>query len=513
MFSFMPSSPKERKLYSRHLLFKPRCKFFCVVNQWFKSEFSRYPMLPFEVQGYEFSIKHGLRKKDSSLLYRARFATIIMSCLGLLFLWSLNNINVSYALLQKIESNLQPIPDKFHPESKKISLPPHPFEKIKVSPPQASLWRHVQIQSGDNLSKIFEKYKLNKTPLHQLSRLNKYSGKLLQLTVHQKLHIKSDHQGNLESLILELNPTHELHVYKQNNLFQGEVRPIGTQTDLITRVGKVDTSFEQAATQSGLSESMRTRLKEIFQWEVDFSHLQKEDYFKVIYEQRWFEGEIKDSDILAAGFVHKGETYLAIRYTDPSGYTDYYTPWGTSLRKISLGVPVEFTRISSFFGERQHPILNMFHFHTGIDYAASRGTPVRASGDAIVSFVGYKGGYGNSIILGHNPRLQTLYAHLSGIADNINPGETVFQGQIIGYVGQTGTATGPHLHYEVQLDNLPINPLLANFPLFMPIPEKERNDFLKQSQNMLAQLGNGEKFLAMTSLPSSKEDLAMIPLF
>ena len=531
MFYLHLKSPKEKKIYyAKHLLFKPRCKFICAVHQWFKSGFSSYPMLPFDVQGYEFSVKYGLRKKDSLLHYKARLIMIIISGIGLLMLWSLNNANLSYALLQKVEDHLQPLSEiKVHSQIKTLSLSSEPVEiippssQIKTLPlpsepleiiPPSSLWRHIQVQTGDNLSKIFERYKLNKSQLYYLSHLHKYSEKLLQLNVHQKLHIKSDYQGNVESLILELSPTHELHVYNQNQFFQAEVRPIGSQIDWIIHEGQIRTSFEQAAKQSGLSESMLTRFREIFQWEVDFNALQKGDSFKIVYEQRWFEGEIKDSDILAAGLIHRGEPYLAIQYTDLSGYTDYYTPWGLSLHKISLSIPVEFTRISSFFGERQHPILNMFHFHTGIDYAASRGTPVRAAGDGTIIFAGYKGGYGKTLILEHNSRLQTLYAHLSGIVDSLAPGETVFQGQVIGYVGQTGSATGPHLHYEVQLDALPINPLLANFPLTMPVPEKDRDDFLKHSKMILTRFENGKKpFSMLVALPTSKEELAMMPSF
>jgi len=460
-----------------------------LVKQWLKQWFSRYPMLPLETRGYEFSIEHGLRKQST---FRP-LQSLLTSGLIVLILWGLNNTHDSYALFQK----MRPAP----------SFPPTPWlsplaVKSAESPREAA-WLHLRIQAGDNLSRIFEKYKLNKAHLHQLTQLDKNADKLLQLNINQPLHIKSDSRGNIENLILELEATHELYIYRQQEKFKSEVRKIARQTDFITRQASVGNSLKVAATQAGLSESMRNNLENIFTWEIDFQRLRTQDSFRVINEQHWFEGEAKEGDILAAEFVHQGEIYQAVRYTDHSGNTDYYTPDGVSLSKIMLLMPVEFTRISSFFGERQHPIINMFRFHTGIDYAAPRGAPVRAVSDATVIFVGYKGGYGNTVILEHHNRLQTLYAHLSEFTENLSLGEHLLPGQIIGYVGQTGLATGPHLHYEVQLDGLPIDPLLTYLPLFIPIPEDEREAFFTQSQPLVAKLA------MIPSLPIGTENLAM----
>ena len=184
------------------------------------------------------------------------------------------------------------------------------------------------------------------------------------------------------------------------------------------------------------------------------------DSFTVVYEQIFQEGKyLHDGDVLAAQFVNNGKVYRAIRFTSEPGRSSYYTPEGTPMRKAFLRAPVEFTRVSSVFNpHRLHPILNTIRGHMGTDYAAPTGTPVHAAGDGRVSFAGQRGGYGNALILAHSSSVSTLYGHMSHFARHIQIGSRVQQGDVIGYVGMTGLATGPHLHYEYLVNGVHKNP-------------------------------------------------------
>ena len=215
-------------------------------------------------------------------------------------------------------------------------------------------------------------------------------------------------------------------------------------------------------------------LANIFGWDIDFAlDIRAGDHFTVIYEERFLNGEkIGNGPILAAEFVNQGRSYKAIRYSDAGNRSDYYSPTGLSMRKAFLRTPVDFRRISSRFGKRKHPILNRMRMHTGVDYAASRGTPIRAAGDGKVIHKGRKGGYGRTVIIQHGGRYSTLYAHMNSYRRGVYTGKRVKQGQIIGYVGSSGRATGPHLHYEFRVNGVHRNPLTVKLPSAKPINSK-----------------------------------------
>jgi murein DD-endopeptidase MepM/ murein hydrolase activator NlpD len=230
----------------------------------------------------------------------------------------------------------------------------------------------------------------------------------------------------------------------------------------------------------------------IFGWDIDFAlDIRKGDSFKVLYEEIYRNGEkIKDGDILAAEFINDGEVYRAVRYTNPkTDRTEYYTPEGKSMRKEFLRTPVNFTRISSrFTTARYHPVLHKFRSHKGVDYAAKRGTPIRAAGDGKVIFKGTKGGYGRVVILQHGSKYTTLYAHLNSYDKSISVGKKVKQGQTIAYVGSSGLATGPHLHYEFRVDGVHRNPLTVRLPSSEPVPQSHLASFEQTTAPVLAQL-------------------------
>jgi murein DD-endopeptidase MepM/ murein hydrolase activator NlpD len=376
------------------------------------------------------------------------------------------------------------------------------FEDVNNLSP-ATKWLHFTIETGDNLSQLFTKYHLNQAHLEQLLELQPDAKLLRQPRRHQQVRIKPDSQGNVKHLVLTLNASEELHFFQREGKFVAEKQPTGITADSekVSRCGTVTNTLLDTARKIGLPKPKLAQLIDIFRSTIDIEHnTQKGDEFCLIYEQSALNA--KAGIILAAEFIHNNQVYRALHYRDDNGYANYYTPHGDSLQRLYLlHAPLEeYTRISDPYGERRHPILKKYRFHTGVDYAAPWGTTILAAADGYVKLIGRKGGYGRVIILEHNPRVHTLYAHLSSYVANLKEGELVVQGQPIGYVGQSGRATGPHLHYEVQLDEQPIDPLLVEFePLNMPIALENREHFYQNTQPWIAQL-NTISSLTITQL-------------
>lgn len=355
----------------------------------------------------------------------------------------------------------------------------------------ASDWKQAVVNKGDNLALIFSRSGVNAGDLHTLMTLGAAVNTLKRIHPGQVLHLRADSEGRLQELRYEESATLGLHVQRDGERFTATSihRIPDRQTAHASAV--IDSSLFMAAQKASLSDSMTMDLASIFGWDVDFAlDIRKGDRFTVLYDQLYLDGErIGDGNILAAEFVNQGRTYQAIRYTDAEGRTDYYTPDGRSLRKAFLKTPVEFSRISSHFNpNRKHPVLNRIRAHKGVDYAAPTGTPIKVTGDGRVTFRGVKGGYGNVVIVQHGSEYSTLYAHLSGFAKGINTGTRVRQGQTIGYLGMTGLATGPHLHYEFLVNGVHRNPLTVKFPDALPIDKRYRQDFAQHANTLMAQL-------------------------
>lgn len=255
--------------------------------------------------------------------------------------------------------------------------------------------------------------------------------------------------------------------------------------DYVSTHGVVESSLTAAAERAGLADDLVSQLTTIFAWDIDFAHqLQEGDQFTVIYENTE-----SSRQIVAAEFITGGKTFTALRYKGPEGQINFYSPEGKLMRKAFLSAPLDFIRISSSYStRRKHPVLNRIRAHKGVDYAARTGTPIKAAGDGEVIFLGRKGGYGQVIILKHGERYETLYAHLAGFKSGLTIGNTVSQGEIIGYVGQTGLATGPHLHYEFRIDGEHRNPEMLNRQRALPLAGEKLVDFKIKSQPLMAQL-------------------------
>lgn len=353
-------------------------------------------------------------------------------------------------------------------------------------------WQNIKVKRGDNLSVIFSRLGISAQSLQAILSLGKDTKVLKHLHPGQVIRMELSDNSQLLDLMYNINPTHYLHVWQNgDDDFKSSMIERQVEHNIAYSSGVITSSLFESAQQAGMSDKMTMELAGIFGWDIDFAlDIRDGDSFSVIYDDLYLDGKhLKHGNILAAEFVNNGKTYRAIRYTDPSGRTDYYSPDGRSMRKEFLRTPVEFSRISSYFSTaRYHPILHRIRAHKGVDYAAPIGTPVKATGDGKVIFIGRRGGYGNAIVLKHGARYSTLYGHLSHFARGLHRGNHVRQGQIIGYVGMTGLATGPHLHYEFRIDGVHRNPLKVHFPSAAPISAKFKQDFMIHSRRFLAQL-------------------------
>jgi murein DD-endopeptidase MepM/ murein hydrolase activator NlpD len=258
------------------------------------------------------------------------------------------------------------------------------------------------------------------------------------------------------------------------------------------RSAEIKSSLFAATDAAGLSDAVAGQLADVFSTDIDFHRdLRRGDRFTVVYEMYFEAGEpVRAGRVLAAEFVNQGKAYQAVWFQHADGQGDYYTPDGKSIKKAFLRSPLEFSRVTSgFTTARFHPILQRWRAHKGIDYAAAPGTGVKATADGIVETASHERGYGNVVVLRHQHRYTTLYGHLSGFGRGITKGARVSQGQVIGYVGSTGLATGPHLHYEFRIDDVHQDPLRVVMPEAPPITAEKRAAFDSVARPLAQRLG------------------------
>jgi len=348
----------------------------------------------------------------------------------------------------------------------------------------------LTIRPGDTMDQLFRKHQLDIGHLATIARLDEAGKRFRKIKPGDVFEITHD-KGQLVSMYSALNLTSALKVDRQESGFTAEVieRPIEIRKRLA--YGVIDSSLFESAVAAGLSDKLIMNIAGIFAWDVDFVlDIRTADNYYVQWEEVWQDGEfVTDGEIIAAEFNNNGRTHRAIRFVDDTGRTDYFTPDGHSVRKAFIRAPVDFTRVSSNFNpNRRHPILNTIRAHRGVDYAAPRGTSIKAAGDGKVIFRGVKNGYGNAVILQHGGNITTLYAHMSKFASKARVGSRVRQGQTIGYVGATGLATANHLHYEYRINGVHRNPRTVKLPQADPISEKYREQFLTTAAPILEEL-------------------------
>jgi murein DD-endopeptidase MepM/ murein hydrolase activator NlpD len=348
----------------------------------------------------------------------------------------------------------------------------------------------VIVSRNDTLDAIFRRLKLNLADLASMRGLPGVRASLDSLRPGESLHL-THREGSLFGLERRLNDTQTLKVSRDGGALRADVLQNPVETRMRTIRGVIDSSLFEALEAAGGHDQTAVSLADIFGWDIDFVlDVRPGDAFVVTYPEIWREGSyIKDGAIEAAEFVNQGRTYRAVRYTDPEGGTHYYSPEGKSMQKAFLRAPVEFTRVSSKFNSaRLHPILNTIRAHQGVDYAAPIGTPVHAAGDGHILFAGVMGGYGNMVQIQHSRSITTVYGHLSRFAPGTHVGAYVSQGAVIAYVGMTGLATGPHLHYEYRVNGVFKNPQTVALPGAAPIDARWRADFLEHASPLLTSL-------------------------
>ena len=371
-----------------------------------------------------------------------------------------------------VEDVLEPEPEP--------ALPPEPeYDKLTV-----------KVGRGDTMEKIFRRNQLDVGELFTIARLDAAGRQFKRIKPGDVFEIEHD-DGKVVSLYSKLDLTSALQVSRNGDGFAAQVveRPIEVRKRFA--FGVIESSLFESAAQAGLSDKTVMNVAGIFAWDVDFIlDIREGDNYYVQFEEIWQDGEyVTDGEIIAAEFNNNGRQIRAIRFKDENDNTDYFTPTGDSVRKAFIRAPVDFTRISSNFNpKRRHPILNTIRAHRGVDYAAPRGTPIKAAGDGKVIFRGTKAGYGKCVILQHGGNITTLYAHMSNFNAKARLGTRVRQGQTIGYVGKTGLATANHLHYEYRVNGVHRNPRTVPLPDAEPIAEQYRARFLAEAKPILEEL-------------------------
>jgi len=356
--------------------------------------------------------------------------------------------------------------------------------QVTVAP---DAWQSVTVKSGDNLSTLFHRVGLTAQDVYRIAAATKESKALRTLYPGEQLDFVIT-AGQLEKVRHIKNPLQQVVIARDD---QGAY-----QVESFTRQPDVETRFIQSVIsnslfvdgqKAGLSQKKLMELAHIFGWDIDFAlDIRQQDQFAVIYEEKYLDDKkIGEGHILAAQFVNQGKVFNAIRHADGN----YYSPKGYSMRKAFLRSPVDFFRISSKYNpNRKHPVLKTSRPHRGVDYAAARGTPIKASGDGKVIWRATKGGYGRTIIIQHAGIYTTLYAHMSKYNSKVKKGTRVKQGQVIGYIGTSGLSTGPHLHYEFRANGVHKNPLKVKFPNVQPLNQQQMKDFKPAANTILAQL-------------------------
>lgn len=352
-------------------------------------------------------------------------------------------------------------------------------------------WKTVAVASGQTMGGIFEAEGLPAPLLSRLLDATSNDAHLTQIRPGQEFRFLLRETGDLAALEFEADEATRVVLHVDGE----QVREERIKRDIERRVkvgaGRIQGSLFGAADRAGVSDGVVLKMASALGYDIDFAQdIQPGDQFEVVYEEVYCDGgKLRDGDVLAARFTNRGKEYFAVRFTGPDGKSEFYAEDGRPLKKSFLRTPLEFTRISSrFTASRRHPILGRMRAHRGVDYAAPTGTPVRAAGNAVVQLRGVQSGYGNVIILKHDTQVTTLYGHLSRFASNLRNGQRVKQGEVIGYVGKTGLATGPHLHYEFRHGGSHRDPLTVTLPEAEPLRGAALAQFLVGTQPLIAQL-------------------------
>ena len=394
-----------------------------------------------------------------------------------------------------------------------IFFPPIPDADLGSDYEQKEVTREKVLFTDNRLLSMFEvegaiqvfEVEKNDTLLNLLKRsgikdayiraLIKTSGseKLAQIKVGDILEIKNSVNGEPKEIFLTSNELDGIKATYKNGFFT--IKKFSRPLEKLERFASVtiENSLYESALSAGLSDSLIMDLIYIFGWDIDFIFdIRPGDKFDVLYEDYYWNGkQVKNADIKAARFLRGNKVFTAIRYYYEDGSKEYFSLMGKNVKKAFLRTPVEFSYISSKYNlNRKHPVLNKIRAHTGVDYAAPKGTPIISTSSGTVSFIGNKGGYGKLIEIKHSEDYSTRYAHLNKFKKGLSLGDKVSQGEIIGFVGKTGLATGYHLHYEFRVNGMHTDPLTVKLPDAEPISDSEKERFQSLAVQMINRIDN-----------------------
>jgi len=392
-------------------------------------------------------------------------------------------------------SEAEPISLPDHTVSEPIAIEPHAAVPADPEPEPAltHTTAHSEVKPGDSLALIFKRQGISAADLQRILASQPLGPRLRRIYPGHDFTFTLDKDHSLIKLQYSPGPLETLEFERMGNGFAGRELTQEPERAVAYKHATIDHSLFVSSQRAGLDDSLAMRLAQIFQWDIDFVlDIRSGDEFHVLYEELYLQDKfIGYGDILAAEFVNQGDSYQATFYENHQGDSGYYAPNGANMRKAFLRAPVEFSRISSNFNLRRvHPLFKRTMPHRGIDYAAPSGTPILASGDGTVNIAGRTNANGNYVVIKHGEQFVTKYLHLSKFARGVRKGARVKQGQTIGYVGATGWATAPHLHYEFLVNGVHKNPRTVKLPDADPIGADERKAFENQTNPLVALLTN-----------------------
>ena len=371
-----------------------------------------------------------------------------------------------------------------------LPLPPmSPAEQSRLG----TGWQFVRVHSGQTLGAVFGQLGLSATLMQRLLDASTARVALSHLREGQELAFELDGNGKLRTLRFDKDTQARVSLSVEGEAIREKIdtRPIEHRVEIAA--GMITSSLYADGARAGLSSDAINDMANIFKYDIDFvEDVRDGDSFQVVYDDQWRDGQrIGSGDIIGATFTNRGKRYTAFRF-ERNGKTEYFDETGRSLKKALMRIPIEFARLTSTFGMRNHPVLGRMRMHKGVDYAAPTGTPIMAAGDGRVKFVGWKNGYGRCVEIDHGQGRSTFYGHMSAWGKE-KIGQHVSQGNVIGYVGMTGLATGPHLHYEFRVNGGQVNPLTVTMPKPQPLTGAELLRFRAATAPAIAKLLLAEK--------------------
>ena len=389
-------------------------------------------------------------------------------------------------------ANATRAPSCQNPEAQSAMTLPLPAVQARTLA-TSSGWQLVRVRSGETLGLVFQQLRLPATLMQRLLDQTSAKAALTHLREGQELAFELDRDGQHKTLRFDKDPANRVELSVAGDAITEQVRQRPIERRVEIAAGTISSSLYADGARAGLTAGSINTLANIFKYDIDFvEDLRDGDTFQVVYEELWRDGErIGTGDVIGATFTNRGKRYSAFAYS-PSGKTEYFDGNGRPLKKVLMRIPIEFARLSSTFGMRKHPVLGLMRAHKGVDYAARTGTPIMAAGDGKVSFVGWKNGFGRVVMIDHGQGRSTVYGHMSAWGKE-KAGQRVAQGSTIGYVGMSGLATGPHLHYEFKINGTQVNPLTVTMPKPMPLAGIELSRFRAATAPATAKLLMVEK--------------------